>query len=232
MKTSRVALITGSATGVGAATALRLAQQGWRIVVNYARSEAEARATRAACEAAGAETLLQQADVADDGACRALVQATVERWGRIDALVNNAARVQRSTLETTDARTFDEVMAVNARAPLLLIRAALDALTAARGAVLNVGSVNAWAGEPTFVAYSASKGALMTLTRNLGDTLHRERGIRVNQINPEWVITERFLEAGAEVVVTARNEPSRSERALTQESTTRLKVEPCVVRAE
>jgi NAD(P)-dependent dehydrogenase (short-subunit alcohol dehydrogenase family) len=84
----------------------------------------------------------------------------------------------------------DRIIAVNTRAPLLMIRAALESLTRSRGAVLNVGSVNAHCGEPTFVAYSASKGALMTLTRNLGDTLHRERGIRVNQINPDWVLTE------------------------------------------
>jgi NAD(P)-dependent dehydrogenase (short-subunit alcohol dehydrogenase family) len=82
------------------------------------------------------------------------------------------------------------VIAVNVRAPLLLIRAALPELARARGAVLNIGSINAWSGEPTFVAYSASKGALMTLTRNLGDTLHREHGVRVNQINPDWVLTE------------------------------------------
>ena len=69
--------------------------------------------------------------------------------------------------------------------------------------MLNIGSVNAYCGEPTFVAYSASKGALMTLTRNLGDTLHRERGIRVNQINPDWVLTD-----GEKVVQARHGQPA------------------------
>jgi NAD(P)-dependent dehydrogenase (short-subunit alcohol dehydrogenase family) len=138
----------------------------------------------------GGAAALHVDDLAAPEAAARVVDAALSAFGRIDALVNNAARVQRGTIEDTDAAAFDEVMAVNARAPLLLIRAALDALERTRGAVLNVGSINAWSGEPTFVAYSASKGALMTLTRNLGDTLHRERGVRVNQVNPDWVLTE------------------------------------------
>ena len=75
-------------------------------------------------------------------------------------------------------------------APFALIKAALPYLRERKGCVLNIGSVNAWSGEPNLFAYSVSKGALMTLTRNLGDTLHREDGVRVNQINPGWVLTE------------------------------------------
>jgi NAD(P)-dependent dehydrogenase (short-subunit alcohol dehydrogenase family) len=138
----------------------------------------------------GAAAALHIDDLGAPEAAPRVVDAALCAFGRIDALVNNAARVERGTIETTDATAFDRVMAVNVRAPLLLIRAALDELQRTRGAVLNVGSVNAWCGEPTFVAYSASKGALMTLTRNLGDTLHRERGVRVNQVNPDWVLTE------------------------------------------
>ena len=129
-------------------------------------------------------------DLADPDAAPRLVRAALAAFGKLDALVNNAARVERGTIETTAAAAFDRVIAVNVRAPLLLIRAALPELSRARGAVLNIGSINAWSGEPTFVAYSASKGALMTLTRNLGDTLHRENGVRVNQINPDRVLTE------------------------------------------
>ena len=88
--TSPVALITGSATGVGAAVALQLARRGHQVVVNYSRSADEAQASAAACTAAGAEVLCLQGDVAEDADCRALVQAAVDRWGRLDVLVNNA----------------------------------------------------------------------------------------------------------------------------------------------
>ena len=83
------------------------------------------------------------------------------------------------------------MLEVNTIAPFALIKAALPWLRKTRGSVLNIGSVNAWSGEPNLMAYSVSKGALMTLTRNLGDTLMREDGVRVNQINPGWVLTER-----------------------------------------
>jgi NAD(P)-dependent dehydrogenase (short-subunit alcohol dehydrogenase family) len=85
-------------------------------------------------------------------------------------------------------------MEVNTLAPFALIKAALPHLRETRGCVLNIGSVNAWSGEPNLFAYSVSKGALMTMTRNLGDTLHREDGVRVNQINPGWVLTEKEIE--------------------------------------
>ena len=86
------------------------------------------------------------------------------------------------------------MLAVNTIGPFLLIQAALPHLTNQHGCVLNIGSVNAYSGEPNLLAYSISKGALMTLTRNLGDTLHRENGVRVNQINPGWVLTENERE--------------------------------------
>src|SRR3954463_2883752 len=88
--TRPVAIVTGSATGVGAATALMLAQRGWNVIVNYTRSEAEARETQTACKAAGADTLLLRGDVSHDADCRAMAAAAVARWNRIDALVNNA----------------------------------------------------------------------------------------------------------------------------------------------
>jgi NAD(P)-dependent dehydrogenase (short-subunit alcohol dehydrogenase family) len=182
----KVVVVTGSTSGIGEAIARRAVAEGARVLVHGLERDLG----EAVAGSLGDAAALHVDDLANPEAASRVVDAALSAFGRIDALVNNAARVHRSTIETTDARTFDAVMAVNARAPLLLIRAALDALATTRGAVLNVGSVNAWSGEPTFVAYSASKGALMTLTRNLGDTLHRERGVRVNQINPEWVLTE------------------------------------------
>ena len=105
-------------------------------------------------------------------------------------LINNAGAVLRNLIEETDADFWDLVMNVNARAPLLLIREALEYLSTSQGHVVNIGSVNAYSGEPNLLAYSASKGALMTMTRNLGDTLHRDHGIKVNQINPGWVLSD------------------------------------------
>jgi NAD(P)-dependent dehydrogenase (short-subunit alcohol dehydrogenase family) len=182
----KVVVVTGSTSGIGEAIARRAVAEGARVLVHGLEPDLG----EAVAGSLGEAAALHIDDLGDPAAAARVIEAALSAFGRIDALVNNAARVQRSTIETTDAAVFDEVIAVNTRAPLLLIRAALDELEKSRGAVLNVGSVNAWCGEPTFVAYSASKGALMTLTRNLGDTLHRERGVRVNQINPEWVLTE------------------------------------------
>ena len=182
----KVVVVTGSTSGIGEAIARRCVAEGARVLVHGLERDLG----EAVAGSLGEAAALHVDDLADPEAAARVVRAALLAFGKIDALVNNAGRVERGTIETTDAAAFDRVMAVNARAPLLLIRAALPELARARGAVLNVGSVNAYCGEPTFVAYSASKGALMTLTRNLGDTLHREHGVRVNQINPDWVLTD------------------------------------------
>jgi NAD(P)-dependent dehydrogenase (short-subunit alcohol dehydrogenase family) len=182
----KVIIVTGSTIGIGEAIARRFVAEGARVLVHGLEEDLGEAVVRSLGKAA----VLHVDDLEKSEAAPRVIGAALAAFGQLDGLVNNAARVQRGTIETTDAAAFDGVIAVNVRAPLLLIRAALPALSRARGAVLNIGSVNAYCGEPTFVAYSASKGALMTLSRNLGDTLHREHGVRVNQINPEWVLTE------------------------------------------
>jgi NAD(P)-dependent dehydrogenase (short-subunit alcohol dehydrogenase family) len=129
-------------------------------------------------------------DITAEDAPQHLVDKALQAFGKLDAVVNNAAWVVSSNLQTTDLAFFRRVLEINTIAPFALIKAALPHLSKTRGCILNIGSVNAWSGEPNLMAYSASKGALMTLTRNLGDTLHRENGVRVNQINPGWVLTE------------------------------------------
>ncbi len=129
-------------------------------------------------------------DLLEPTCAQSLVDLAISKWGRLDAVVNNAAWVATGGIADTDEERFSRVIAINTLAPYTVIRAALPELEKSRGSVLNIGSVNAYAGEPNLMAYSVSKGALMTLTRNLGDTLHREQGIRVNQINPGWVLTE------------------------------------------
>jgi NAD(P)-dependent dehydrogenase (short-subunit alcohol dehydrogenase family) len=139
----------------------------------------------------GAEkAVLHIEDIAADGATGRLVELAIHTYGKLDAVVNNAAAVVSSNIESTDLPFFRQVLEVNTLAPFSLIKDALSYLQAARGCILNIGSVNAWSGEPNLFAYSVSKGALMTMTRNLGDTLHRQYGVRVNQINPGWVLTE------------------------------------------
>jgi len=118
-----------------------------------------------------------------------LIDATIKAFGKVDAIVNNAATVARSTLESTDVATFDRIIAINLRAPLLLIRTALPYLKLARGSVLNIGSINAYCGAPNLLAYSISKGGLMTMTRNLADALCYDQ-VRVNQLNLGWVLSE------------------------------------------
>ncbi|MCB0120838.1 MAG: SDR family oxidoreductase, partial [Caldilineaceae bacterium] len=130
------------------------------------------------------------ADVREPANCERIVQATVAHFGRIDALVNNAAVVTRSDLESTDAAMFDHIIGINLRAPILLIRAAVKAFTTqgTGGTILNIGSINALSGAPNLLAYSAAKAGLLTVTRNLANALGTQ-GIRVNQLNPGWITT-------------------------------------------
>ena len=133
---------------------------------------------------------MELAELTDPAACDALIEDVIARHGRIDILVNNAGISLRADLAGTDAAFFDKIIAVNLRAPMLLIRAALPHFRKQGGGrVLNIGSINAYCGEAALLAYSVSKGGLMTMTRNLADTYGWE-GIRVNQINPGWVLTD------------------------------------------
>jgi NAD(P)-dependent dehydrogenase (short-subunit alcohol dehydrogenase family) len=118
-----------------------------------------------------------------------LIDKTIARFGRIDGLVNNAAIMTRGGLEDTSVEAFDRTVAVDLRAPFLLIQAALPHFRKqASGRVLNIGSVNAYCGERTMAVYSICKGGLMTMTRNLADA-HAAEGIRVNQLNVGWTLT-------------------------------------------
>jgi NAD(P)-dependent dehydrogenase (short-subunit alcohol dehydrogenase family) len=184
----KVIIVTGSSTGIGKAIAERAVAEGARVVINGLEPELG----DAVVSSLGADhSTLWIDDVTAPGAPDRLVAAAIRAFGRLDGVVNNAAMLDRSNLHTTDLPLFRRMLEVNTMAPFALIKAALPRLRETHGAVLNIGSVNAYSGEPNLMAYSVSKGALMTLTRNLGDTLMREDGVRVNQINPGWVLTER-----------------------------------------
>lgn len=183
----KVIIITGSCTGIGKAIARRCVHEGAKVVVHGLEPDLG----RAVVNELGAsEAVLHVEDLTAEGAPERLVKLALTTYGRLDAVVNNAAMVVASNLQTTDLAFFRKMLEVNTLAPFALIKAALPHLREQRGAVLNIGSVNAWSGEPNLLPYSVSKGALMTLTRNLGDTLMREDQVRVNQINPGWVLTE------------------------------------------
>ncbi len=184
---NKVALVTGSATGVGEAIARRFLQEGARVMLHGRAHEAQAAASIGA--PFGERADFRAAQLEEPEECVRLIEATVERFGRLDILVNNAAAITRSNLETTDAATFDYTLSVNVRAPLLLVRAALKHFReVGGGCVLNIGSINSYCGEANQLAYSISKGALTTLSRNLADA-HATENIRVNHLNLGWVLT-------------------------------------------
>ena len=191
MTDRKVALITGSGTGVGAATALMLARRGYNVLINYSRSEAEARASQAACVDAGADTLLMQGDVAEDADCRALVSGALARWGRIDALVNNAGVstfTGAANWDVLDTATFQRIFAVNALGAFQMVRACAPHLKAAQGCIVNVSSVAGSLGIGSSVPYIASKGAVNSLTLYLARALAPE--VRVNAVCPGPVDTD------------------------------------------
>ncbi|WP_421826050.1 SDR family NAD(P)-dependent oxidoreductase [Larkinella sp.] len=183
----KVIIITGSCTGIGKAIAKRCVEEGGRVVVHGLEPEL---GQEVVAELGAENAVLHIENLAVEGVANRMVALAVHTFGRLDAVVNNAAWVASSNIHTTDLAFFRQILEVNTLAPFALIQAALPHLKQTRGCVLNIGSVNGWSGEPDLMAYSVSKGALMTLTRNLGDTLHREDGVRVNQINPGWVLTE------------------------------------------
>ncbi len=192
----KVAIVTGSATGIGAAVALGLARRGANIVVNYTRSEAEARQTAEAVEKEGAQARLVQGDVAKDEDCARLAQAATEAWGRIDILVNNAGTTKFVTnhadLDSLSAEDFQRLYAVNVIGPFQMIRACLPGLRAhGAGSVVNVSSIAGIAGIGSSVAYAASKGALNTMTLSLARALAPE--VRVNAVCPGYVDTNWFV---------------------------------------
>lgn len=208
---SLCAIVTGSASGLGAATAEILARHGARLVINYSSSQKEAETTAEACRKAGAaEVVVAQGDVAKDEDCRRIVAAAAP-WGRLDALVNNAGttkHVAHADLDGLSAEDFQRLYGVNTIGPFQMVRAARSLLEAAAketgrpAAVVNVSSVAGISGVGSSIAYAASKGALNTMTLSLARALAPL--IRVNTVCPGYIDTPWFTkgrgEAGAKQV--------------------------------
>ncbi len=186
----KVAIITGSGTGVGAATARLLAAQGCHVVINYSRSADAAEQVASACERLGVETLVCKANVASDVECRAMVDQALKKWGHVDIVVNNAGTTkfcEHSDLEGLDAQDFQSIYAVNVIGPYQMIRAAAAAMQSQEqgGVVVNVASTAAITGVGSSVAYAASKGALVTMTLSLARALGPK--IRINAVCPGFI---------------------------------------------
>src|ERR1700719_1430422 len=204
------AVITRSASGLGAATAAILAKGGARIVINYSSSQKEAEQTADLCRSAGAEVVVAQGDVSRDEDCKKIAAAAAP-WGRLDALINNAGttkHVAHGNLDGLSAEDFQRLFGVNTIGPFQMVRAARSLLEAAANAsgrasaVVNVSSVAGISGGGSSVAYAASKGALNTMTYSLARALAPL--IRVNTVCPGYIDTPWFTkgrgEAGAKLV--------------------------------
>ena len=192
------AVITGSASGLGAATAAILAKGGARIVINYSSSQKEAEQTADLCRTAGGEVVVVQGDVSRDEDCRKIAAAAAP-WGRLDVLVNNAGttkHVPHDNMDGLSAEDFQRLFGVNTIGPFQMVRAARSLLEAGAKAsnrassVVNVSSVAGISGVGSSVAYAASKGALNTMTLSLARALAPL--IRVNTVCPGYIDTPWF----------------------------------------
>lgn len=186
----RILLVTGSTQGVGRAIALEAARQGAGGVLITGREADGGALVAAEVAALGAPAAVHIADLLDPAAPAAIVSACIERFGRIDALVNAAALTDRASFVDGDLEMWERLFQVNARAPFFLMQGAIANMRRRRapGSIVNILSTNIHCGAPDLAIYSATKGALATLTKNAANA-HRFDRIRVNGVNLGWTDT-------------------------------------------
>jgi 3-oxoacyl-[acyl-carrier protein] reductase len=187
----KVALVTGSATGIGRAVALRFARQGIAVAVNYSRSEKEARETLVDVRELGVPAILCRCNVADEAGVRAMVEQCRRELGGLDILVNNAAMtrfIEHSNLAALTEEVWDQILGVNLKGAYFCCRAAIPAMQErGGGAIVNVTSVAGVLGHGSSIAYAASKAALNAMTKSLARAF--APAIRVNAVAPGPVLT-------------------------------------------
>jgi hypothetical protein len=186
----KVGLVTGSTQGIGEAVARRLASEGAEGIVVSGRNMGRGEAVATALSGMGTEAVFVPVELAEAESCMALIEAADHRFGRVDTLVNAAGLSTRGTIIDTTVELWDQLLAVNARAPFLLMQGAIRIMRreGIAGTIVNVGSVASYGSVPYLTPYAASKGALMSLTRNVAYSVMWDR-IRVNHINPGWMDT-------------------------------------------
>ena len=193
----KVAIVTGSATGVGAATAVLLAEKGCNVVINYTRSKEEAMATAQLVEQHNVECIVFQADVSNDDECKSMVDAAIKKWGKIDYLVNNAGKTKFNPFENLDGLSgedFLDIYSVNVVGPYQMIKAVVPYMKQqGGGAIVNDSSLAGINGVGSSIAYVTSKAALNIMTKSLAHVLGPE--IRINAVAPGPIQT-RWLKGG------------------------------------
>jgi len=213
--TDRVALITGGDSGIGRAVAIAFAKEGADVAVIYLDEDDDAEETKRLVEEHGATCLLLRGDVGEPDFCEQVVAATVEHFGRLDVLVNNAGEQHtQKTIDKITPQQLERTFRTNIFAMFYLTSAALEHL-AEGSAIINTTSVTAYRGSPTLLDYAATKGAIVAFTRSLSGNL-AERGIRVNAVAPGPVWTplipstfppEKVATFGSDVPLKRAGEP-------------------------
>jgi 3-oxoacyl-[acyl-carrier protein] reductase len=202
--TRKVALVTGGGTGVGRSATLQLAQRGFDVAINYSRSQDDAERTAGEAGEHGVRAIAIACDVSDDAQVREMIEQCRREFGRLDVVVNNAGTthfVPHTDLEQMSEDKWDRILAVNLKGPFFVSRAAIPLMKAGGGgAIVNVASVAGVGGSGSSIAYAASKGGLITLTKSLAKAFAPD--IRVNAVCP-GVIISRWLEGHEEMVEAA-----------------------------
>ncbi len=212
----KVCVVTGSSSGIGAATVRLFAGNGWNVVINYSRDPLPAHGVADECRALGVEVLVAKADISDDDDCRRMAAEVDAKWGRADVLVNNAGTtrfVAAHDLDGLDAADFEHIMAVNVTGSFQASRAFVPLLKRHPvGAIVNVSSIASMMGIGSSIAYMASKGAINAMTYGLARALAPQ--IRVNAVAPGMVDSAWLRKGMGEAGFAARAESYKQRSAL------------------